>query len=291
MSSTPPSTFEPGPLAERLRAARGTLTATDLAEQAGWQVSKISKIEHGRQLPKDEDLDVWARLTGATQAERHDWGLLLQAAEGARRDLTSQVRAGQRVLQRRFNEVIAQTRHFKLFEATMMPRYLQLPAYTRAVLAESFDRLGKGGDIEEGVAERQASVPHLFDKTRRFEFIITESVLGWRFSTLDRPTHRAQLEHLLAMQKMFSLPGAVGNVRFGIVPLFRPIKWAPRNSFYIMDDRGAAEHWIGDNQFLLTDQVDQLNAIFENLWESACEGEQAAEIIQRAIEQLDRASD
>jgi hypothetical protein len=34
-----------------------------LASTAGWDASKVSKIEHGKQLPSADDLTVWSQLT------------------------------------------------------------------------------------------------------------------------------------------------------------------------------------------------------------------------------------
>lgn len=284
---TPQSPVQPGILAEQLRAARGELLGKDLAARAGWPLSKVSKIEHGKQLPSQDDLAIWAQATGTT-ADLHQWRALLQAAEEARRDLSMQTRAGHRALQHRFNEIIARADRFRSFETTVIPRFLQLPDYTRAVLTESRERHGGADDLEAAVAERQASVAYLFDPARSFEFLIAEPVLGWRFRALSRQVHRAQLEHLLTLQGRFR---NASNVRMGIVPLFRPISWAPRTPFNILGDYAAAEHWIGEQQFLLNDETDRLHKIMDKMWETACQGEAAARIIRSAIDRLDQSDD
>lgn len=279
------------PLAELLRTARGSMSASELAALAGWQISKISKIEHGKQLPSRDDLDRWAEITGATTADLQTWRALLTTAQEARRDMTLQIRAGQRAFQRSFTDLIKRTTRFRIFETTVIPRFLQTPDYSRAILTESLERHGVGTDIEAAVTERQSTVDHLFHRHRSFELIIAESVLGWRPAALTRPVHRAQLEHLLHLVQMFSGAGAVGNVRIGIVPLFRPIGWVPRNSFHMFDDYAGTEHWIGEVPFLLTDETDRLHKIMDKMWETACEGDQAAQIIQNAIDTLANAPD
>lgn len=292
MSSTPPSLARPGALADQLRSARGSLQAKDLAGLAGWPTSKVSKIEHGRQLPTEDDLDKWADLTGADATTRRHWKIMLAAATESRRDLITQARAGQKALQRQFNEMIARTTRIRVFESTVVPRFMQLPEYSRALLLEGLERLPRRiDDIDAAVAERQLSVSHLFDPRRRFEFIITEPVLSWRFATLDKQVHRAQLEHLLALQKVFAVPDSAPHVRFGIVPMFRKITWLPRTSFHMFDDLAAAEHWIGTNEFVLAEDVDRLHQTMDKMWESACEGDDAGRIIQNAIDRLDHSED
>lgn len=277
--------IEPGGLAQQLRTARGVVLAKDMAEQAGWQISKISKIEHGKQLPSDEDLDKWADITGVGDAVLHEWKSLLAVADADRRSYASQTRAGQRLLQRRYNGIIADATTFRLFEPTFVPRFLQTPDYTRAVLTESRERHGGADDIEASTAERQASLAYLFDPGRTFEIIITEATLGWCFAALPRDVHRAQLVRLL------DAVDGPAQLRFGIIPLFQPIAWAPQNGFQVLGEIGFMEHWIGELQFALVEDLDQLNAVMDKLWDSAREGDQAREIIRRAIERLDHADD
>ena len=70
-------------LAARLREIRieAGLTASDLAERAGWQRSKVSKIEHARQVPSIGDITAWCEYTGAT-AQVPDLVASLRAVEG-----------------------------------------------------------------------------------------------------------------------------------------------------------------------------------------------------------------
>ncbi|MBX6768780.1 MAG: helix-turn-helix domain-containing protein, partial [Actinomadura rubrobrunea] len=54
-------------LGVRLRELRqdARLTQRRLAELAGWHESKVSKIEHGKQTPSEDDISTWCRLVGA----------------------------------------------------------------------------------------------------------------------------------------------------------------------------------------------------------------------------------
>ncbi len=275
----------PGGLAGLLRGARGPMMAKDLAERAGWPISKISKIEHGKQVPTDKDLQTWAEHTGTGADDLRHWQELAAAAAAARLDYAAQFRAGQRRLQQQYNEIIAGATRLRLFETTFIPRFLQTPDYMRAVLTESHERHGGIDDIDATVAERQASLAVLDDPTRHFELIITEPVLGWRFSALDRQAHLTQLCWLA---ELIDHPGP-GNVRFGIIPLFQPIDWVPQNGFQLLGDLGFMEHWLGEQQYVIAKDLDPLNKIFDRLWASAREGQAARDIIQQAIDRLERA--
>jgi len=60
-------------LTERLCAVRSAanLTGVSMADKlgAGWGQPKISKIESGRQLPTEEDVRAWAKVTGVDPRE------------------------------------------------------------------------------------------------------------------------------------------------------------------------------------------------------------------------------
>jgi transcriptional regulator with XRE-family HTH domain len=289
MSNNPPryqqDPTEPAGLPARLRDARGWRVAKEMAEALGWPNAKISKIEHGKQLPSEQDLRAWADFTEVGEDVLHDWRILLEAAEAARHDYARQTRLGQRALQRRYNDIIAATTTFRLFETTFFPRFLQLPAYTKAVLTESRERHGGIDDVDAAVADRQASLSYLFDDKRSFELLMSEPVLGWRPQALTREVHLAQLRHTREMV------GLRPNVRVGIVPLFRPVVWAPQNGFQLLGDLGFMEHWIGERQYVLADEISRLNHVMDQLWESACEGDEARALIDAAIERLERADD
>ncbi|MGW3836180.1 helix-turn-helix domain-containing protein [Streptomyces microflavus] len=54
-------------IAIRLRGLRSDagLTGQQLAELAGWQGSKVSRLQSGRSQPSDEDIRAWCRACGA----------------------------------------------------------------------------------------------------------------------------------------------------------------------------------------------------------------------------------
>jgi transcriptional regulator with XRE-family HTH domain len=262
-------------LAARLKRARGEMLAKELAEKAGWPQSKISKIEGGKQLPSREDLSAWAGFTLATGETLEIWNAMLTEALQARRDWAQQFRDGQVGVQSKYNALIARCTTFSYLETTYIPRFFQVPGYTRAVLAETHQRHGGIDDIDAAVAVRQASTGYLYDLNRHFDLLITEPVLRWRPRALPMNVVRQQLDRLLTID-------GLENVRFGILPLDRPIRYFPQNSVELFDDTGYIEDWFVERQ-LLDDEVVQYRALIAELWEDAVQGEEAREMIQKIL--------
>lgn len=262
-------------LAVRLKRARGAMLAKELAERADWPQSKISKIEGGRQLPSHEDLELWAAITGAGEVALDQWRAMLVEARQARKDWAQQVRDGNTGIQNRYNQIITECTDYRFFETTYIPRFFQVPGYTRAVLTESRQRLGGLDDIEQAVLTRQASVAHLYDPSRTFQLMVTEPVLRWRPRALPAAVHRQQLDRLVSVI-------GLDNVRFGILPLDAPVTWWPQNAFELYGDVGFVEGWFSEQQLLL-DEVEKCRAVLDELWPSAVTDDEAAELIMKIL--------
>jgi transcriptional regulator with XRE-family HTH domain len=278
---TPDEQTGPGELARQLRAARGPMAQTELAERAGWHNSKVSKIEHGKQIPTPDDLDLWAEHTGADEATRHEWHSLLVAEHAVRRTHAEMLRRGQEVNQLRFSQLIGAATRCRFLDTWVVPRLLQIPAYSQAVLTESYERTGKGEDIDKAVTQRQSDLVYLTDLSRSFEFLLAEPVLRWRPRALPREVHRAQLERLLYV--VDGLP----NVRFGIIPLDADITWWPQMNIIILGDVVSMETWLNDLTLIDDESVAQAHRVLDQMWAGAATGSAARRLVQDAIERLD----
>lgn len=265
-------------LAVRLKNARGSMLASDLAERAGWNKSKVSKIEAGKQLPSEEDLDIWAELTGADTHLRDQWKGMLAEAQEFRSDFERRMRTGQKELQRQHGDLAESTTSYRFFENAVIPRYLQVAQYTRAVLREFFERHNIPDDVDEATAERQKSVALLYETHRSFAFLIDEHVLWSRRFPPD--VMRPQLDRLVSVL-------GLRNVRLGIFPtLSRPTNTLSQNSFELFDDIGYAETYISDGYRMLIDEVTQYDRVLDRLWADAAEGDDARQLILNAIARL-----
>jgi transcriptional regulator with XRE-family HTH domain len=215
-------------LGNRLREIRVTagLTGQGLASHAGWDRTKISKIEHGRTTPTAGDIRVWCEHTQATE-QIDDLVASLHAVEGMYVEWRRMERTGLRRAQESATPAFEQARRFRAYDSWLVPGLLQSAAYTRAVLTATAARRGLPADVEAALAVRMDRQRILREGGRTFAILIEEVVLyagiGGTATMLD------QLEHLRAVA---SLP----TVSLGIIP-FRPDRTLrPVEGFWIFDD-------------------------------------------------------
>lgn len=266
-----------------LRKARGAigLSQTEFGIQAGWTPatakSKVSKIESGDQVPSEDDLDRWARLAGTPAPLLEQWKHLA-AEETARRSANykSRLKSGLEPVQHEWTNKAEDTERFRFFETFVVPRYLQVAEYTRAVLSE-FKKFSSVDDLEAAVKERQASAKILYEPGKTFELIIDEPVLFKK--RFPRAVMRPQL---LFLQ---SVIGDEDQLR--IYPsLSRPVSHLAISSFELFDEIGYIETEAGGADPLLYDAVLPLAAKFDALWGESVGGDDAREIIARALSGL-----
>jgi transcriptional regulator with XRE-family HTH domain len=90
-----------------LRAEAG-LNGKELAERLGWQRSKVSRLENGKQTATAADLDAWADAVGAP-AESADLRSRLRGLESHQRSWRRQLASGHRAVQDRYVAEYRQT--------------------------------------------------------------------------------------------------------------------------------------------------------------------------------------
>ncbi len=216
-------------LGKRLHEIRldAGLKQRELAALAGWQESKVSKIEHGKQLPSITDIRAWCKFGGAGQ-QADELIAALRAVEGMwiewrRMEQTGLAKAQQSVL-----PLYERTRHFRSYCSSFLPGLIQTEDYTRTVLTAIMRRRSLPDDIDQAVATRMRRQRFLRQRNRRFAFLIEEAALRTGVGGAD--IWAAQLKHLVEF-------AGQSNVTLGIVPfsLSRDASW-PVESFNIFDD-------------------------------------------------------
>jgi len=270
------------PLGDRLRAARGAMLSKSLAADAGWPPSKVSKIETGRQLPTEDDLRDWARIVDAPPGSLQQWTAMLEQARALRRSYHDDLLSGRVQQQKSYTQVLASATRYRFYEKVFVPRFLQTPAYSAAMLRH-MDALTTPDidqdteqyriDLAAAVAERQSSGLLVYDTHRQFEVLLDEAVLRtWRFSP---EIMRGQLSRL---ESVIDLP----NIRLGILPQDRFLDTFAANAYEIVDDRIYIELHVGDVEELQDDRVAQYHLLTDRLWNDAVTGTAAAELIGAA---------
>ena len=265
----------PGGLADRLRELRrgAGLNGKALAALTGWQPSRVSRVENGRQRPSPADVVAWTRACGADEATTAALLALLNDVDAVHRDWTLRMRRGQSPVQAEYNTLVAKSSLIRHFETAYFPGLLQTPDYARRVLSEMVTLHGLTVlDVDDAVATRMHRQHLLYDQAKRFEFLLAESVLHWLLCT--REEMAAQLDRL---QTVMSLP----NVRFGIIPFGVQLQITPQNSFQLYDDIAIIETFIGETVHRGTEAGAYAQAM-DRLWTQAATGSQARHLIVQA---------
>jgi transcriptional regulator with XRE-family HTH domain len=267
----------PEGLAERLRLMRerAGLSGKALAEATGWQPSKVSRLENGRQRPTVADIEAFSRACGADQTATQALLTLLSDVESFHRDWKRRMRLGQAQVQADYNQLVATSAVIRHFETAYVPGLLQTREYARRTLAEMVDLHGLAvADVDEAVAARLRRQQLLYDETKAFEFLLAESVLRWQLCPTDALA--AQLDRL---QTVIGLP----NIRFGIIPFGVPLPVTPQNAFQLYDDIAIVETFIGETIHRGPDAAAYAQAL-DRLWDEAVTGDDARRLIVHAAD-------
>ncbi|MER6463777.1 helix-turn-helix transcriptional regulator [Streptomyces sp. NPDC001228] len=262
----------------RMSALGGRLTGQQLADAYGWNKSKVSKLENGRQTPTTDDLRKWADATG--QPEAYDELLArLRGFESHIRSWRRQLASGHKPVQDTHLGAHADASVFRGWESSMIFGILQTPDYARSVFTRYAELQRSPRDTEEAVRSRMKRQEALYDSSKRFHLILWEAAL--RAMICPPSVLLAQLDRL---------SGAIGldTVELGIIPLSASLKIPPATAFWLYDDRQVvtetwhAELWLDD-----ADSIALYLRTWRTLRESAVHGADAHHLIDAARRALD----
>lgn len=265
-------------LGQQLRDLRkdAGLTGRGLAVLAGWHSSKISKIEHGKQTPSEDDIRLWCRHTSA---ESHISDLIAGARDIEsmyvewRRMLSVGTRRRQHVSRR----LESNTKLMRWYEPVLVPGLLQTAEYAREVMRRVIDFYGVPDDLDGGVAERMERQTILYRGDHRFHFLLAQQALTTMVGGAD--VMIGQLDRLLAVM---SLPRVV----LGIIPSHAGYR-TPTNQFILFDNRLIHVETISAELSISQPrEVALYNKAFQQLTEQAVSGAEARTLITTALDQL-----
>jgi len=244
-------------LGARLRELRteAGLNGKDFAERLGWQRSKVSRLEHGKQTPSREDLETWAKAAGRPDAVTELAGRLT-GLETRYRSLRRQYSAGHRARQEEGLVETERTQLLRAVEVIRIPGLFQTPEYARAVFtANAAFRDAPSDDIEDAVRSRMRRQQALYEPDRSFQILLWEGALY--ALNAPRPVMAAQLDRLRSMIGM-------DTVRLGIIPFGAELRRSPSHGFWIYDRRLvivetlSTEMWLDDEESI---------ALYERAWQ------------------------
>jgi len=264
----------------RLRDLRrdARLSGRELAALTGWHFTKVSKIEHGRTMPTEDDLELWCFHCRA-QNELPDLIATARSIEKMYAEIKHLMRTGTARYQRELLEDVARSRRLRSFQPSLVPGELQTRDYASAILTDAAAMLGHPHDIEPTVSARKERAKLMLSGDKLFHFVLLESV----FTTCVAPpgVMRDQLGHLLTV---LPLP----QVHLGIVPTLTRV-YMPMCGFDVIDDRYVEiETFSAIIRVTQPHEIAVYAKVFDHYARLAVYHEQARALILRAIREFEQ---
>ncbi len=226
-------TFEPEQLGQssqelaatlrKLRKQAG-LSGDRLAARCNMSQSKVSRIESGKVRPSLVDIERILRALDAPPALVAEVSALARIAATEWQDARSMRRKGLDKKQLELAGLEASSTEFRFFLLSMLTALLSTPEYIRASLAHI------SGDHSKAVARKLERQEVLYDRRKKFTFIVTEQAARSPFVSPDAMA--VQLDRLASLTH---LP----NVRLGVLPTETRLPGCPLNTFTVYDERLA----------------------------------------------------
>ncbi|MGH3929114.1 MAG: helix-turn-helix domain-containing protein [Pseudonocardiaceae bacterium] len=271
-------------LGARLRAVRASVSSSgnQFANKIGWQQSRVSKMETGKQLPTETDLHTWVAASGASSAVETELRALLSAARieyVTHRD-ESRASGGLANAQVQLAALEAQATRIAEWQPAMVPGLVQTAAYTRELLIKP-DRPTMTEDDDAGLealtAERVRRQDILYQPARRIEIILGEAALRSTPGTIE--TLLGQLDRLTSVAQL-------ATVELGIVP-FPAMPVMPLSGFRLLNDHVVyVETLTGEQQLSEPDEVAVYLTAFDQLRAAAATGPDSVALIRRIMAEL-----
>lgn len=269
-------------LGARLRELRteAGLNGKDIAERLGWQRSKVSRLELGKQTATAADLELWAEAIGAP-AEVADLKSRLRGMESQARSWRRQLAEGHRGVQERYVAEYRRTSTVRGYEATVVPGLFQTAGYARHLLVRNAELMQSPRDTDAAVAARIKRQEVLYEPDKDFRVLIWEGALHALVCPPD--VMAGQLDRLVGLIGM-------STVSLGILPLGARLKLTPKHGFWIFDEERVIVETI-NTEFTLesAEDVALYGRVWDTLDEGAAYGTQARRLLARARATLDLA--
>ena len=269
-------------LGARLRGLRAEagLEGKDLAAQLGWQTSKVSRLQNGKQTPTATDLSAWAQAVGRPDVGEELHGLLAGLGTKERhRSWQRQLAGGHRGRQEIGVKLTDATKQIRGLEVSRIPGLFQTPEYARVVFDGLAEFRGIRSTTEEAVEARMRRQEALYDPAKSFHFVLCEAALYHRPCPADVMAEQ--------LDRLYNLVGQ-RRIELGVIPFGAQLRRTAPHAFWIYDRRLVIVETISEELWLSSDAD---VAVYERAWdwltESAEYGAPARRLIGRARAALD----
>lgn len=266
-------------LGARLRDIRkdAGLTGRALAAAAGWDLSKVSRIEHGVRAASEDDIRAWCTHC---QADTQIPDLIATArnVEAMWSEWRKTLSTGTKMRQQQSVSLYEQTKLFRVFQPNLVWGGIQTVEYATAMLQQVATFYEIPDDVDRGVAARMERQQFLYQGDRRYNVILGEQALYTNLGGTD--VLRGQLDRLLAVM---TLP----RLSLGIIPMKAVYQLWPGNGFICFDDRLVmVETYSAELTVTQPREVALYAKAFGLLQRSAVHGAGVREMVTRALEGL-----
>jgi len=213
----------------RLRMLAG-LSGADLGRQLEVSQKTISRIEHGDSLPSLPQVTAWAGATGAAADRLTVLSGLLEAAVNEVATFRDKLADGLAAVQLEVYELESSSGTVRNFQTGIIPGLLQTAEYARRVLEMA--NISNDVNLAAAVAARLERQQALHDRSRGFEFLMTEAALRWCPGPPE--LRAAQLDHIAAL-------ATLDTINLGVIPMDAEMHAITRCSFILYEDRSRGQ--------------------------------------------------
>lgn len=265
----------PGGLASMLKTARGGTSTHNLAKALGWKAqSKVVRIENGDQIPTTTEVDQWAAATGASVGARDQWHTALQEAQALKSTFRRRKPSSQTAPGDPLNQAEAAATFIRVMQPNAVPDLLQTSEYAREIISREVLLWGTEVDVDGAVADRMRRRDVLYDKSKRFQFVIGEAAL--RYIPGQAAVMHAQLDQLISAS-------ALMTVELGIVPMLAPLEVMLGPAAFVLYDKTDAVVKTGvEDRHHGGGIVADLHTVMDLLWKEAVRDDLARGLILAA---------
>lgn len=224
-------------------------------------------------MPSEADIELWCFHCGA-ENQIPDLTAAARGIEKMYVELRRLLRTGTASYQQELLDEESRTRHFRIFNPTIIPGALQTPDYAAVRFSEFADMVGIPTDVEQAVAIRMERGKLLLSPDRLFHFVLGEHAL--RVDLADENVMEDQLRHLLEVSRR-------PRLRLGILPT-RVRHYMTFCGFWIFDDREVQiETYSAAIRITQPREIALYAKVFEHYSSRAVYGRQARDLIIQAI--------
>ncbi|MEV0445703.1 helix-turn-helix transcriptional regulator [Streptomyces spectabilis] len=266
----------------RLRGFRkdaGFNSGRAFAAATGWQESKVSRIENGKQNASEEDIRVWCQLTGR-EAELPDLVATVRHIEEMWWEWRRMLKEGAEGRQKSGLQVYRKTKSFRIWDPAVIWGTFQTPEYAEAIFRQVVRLYEIPDDTEAATAKRLERQQYLYRGDRKFDVILGEQALYSNFGGPE--VMKGQLDRLLVMMRL-------KRVNLGIIPRSAPLHVWPGNSFSMFGDKLVlVETYSAELTVTQPGEIETYTKTFAQLKRSAVYGGEVRDLIWAAFQHFDR---